>query len=200
MPVCSGNRRNLSTGGGLQDAIARLVGAYRATSWLFRDLGRVPMVGFVVGGEWCADFCPANCHTGCFSGTCSKRAQTSDWRWRSGVDHRSRGHTDADFGTPIGDPRWIERRNIAPKCRLPKPAILRTIDAPGRRLEGRVVWAQGDTDSRPAGCRGIRRTVSTRPAGVQRRTPRTCPVWQVDLAQQPRWRLAERYGQAVIRW
>lgn len=45
------------------------------------------------------------------------------------MDRRIGCHTDANSDTPIGVPRWIERRNITRKCRLPKPAILRTIDA-----------------------------------------------------------------------
>lgn len=60
------------------------------------------------------------------------------------MDHQIGCHTDVDFPTPTGGLGWIERRNIAPKCRLPKPAILRTIDALGRRLEGRVACVHGD--------------------------------------------------------
>lgn len=192
MRVRPDHRRNLSTGWGPHSSRSQRSNAQRLPLWIrdqeCRHMGAPPAPLLCVQGQFwrVTQVTKGGVTRVGVLDTCSKRARESDPRWRSGTDHRNGGHTDADFDTPIDDPRWTEPRGVARKCRLPKPAILRTIDAPGRRLEGRVACTHGTAVSRPAGRERRRRTSSARLTGARCRMPRPCPAWQIDLSQQLR--------------
>lgn len=140
----------------------------------------------MVGSECWTDFFRAAVTPTNFPTPVADEARDPLWpqNWRRGSDVGHRSGTPHRCGVRHLYRRSPKkrRRNIADGRLLPKPTFLRTVDAPGRRLEGRAMWAWKGADSRPAGRKGIQGTDSACPAGALRHTPRRCPVWQIDLS------------------